>query len=146
MATFLEKNIGPLLKEVTLLDSSMNFICKKKTLFVKTSRVRPKSVPKNAHSAEKTKGRTLPSTFGSIKKLRGLVPEIDKPLQNHGTRIIEYAMTALIIRALFRSICFGYFRHFLPKLLSIKLQLLNERKNLEGCLYSSFDITSKQGY
>ena len=59
MATFLKIYIGPLLKEVTLLDFSMNFICKKKTFFVKTSRVRPKSAPKKAHSAKKKpKGRT----------------------------------------------------------------------------------------
>ena len=133
MATFFEKNKGPLLKEVTLLDSSMNFIYKKKTLFVKYKPSPAQVGAKKAHSAEKNcKGGHFghPSTSGSIRKLCGLVTEIDKPLQNHGTRIIEYTMTALIIRALFRSICFGYFRHFLPKLLSIKLQLLNERKNL----------------
>ena len=109
MATFLKIYRGPLLKKVTLLDFSMNFICKKKTFFVKTSRVRPKSAPKKAHSAEKNpKGGHvgLPSTFGSITKPCCLVPEIDKPLQNHGTRLIESAMKDLIIRALLRSVCF----------------------------------------
>ena len=76
-----------MLNDVTLLDSSMNFICKKKTLFVKTNRVRPKSAPKKAHSAEKNpKGGHFghDSTSGSKRKLCGLVPEIDKPLQNEG--------------------------------------------------------------
>ena len=115
---FEKKNIGPLLREVTLLDFTMNFIGKKTTLFVKTSRVRPKSAPKKRRIVpKKPKGGHfgLPSTFGSIRTLCGLVPEIDKPLQNHGFWIVEYAMKALIIRALLRSIRFGYFRHCSPK-------------------------------
>ena len=54
MATFFEKNKGPLLKEVTLLDSSMNFIYKKKTFFVKYKPGPAQVGAEKAHSAKKT--------------------------------------------------------------------------------------------